>query len=64
MQKTFKTRLADLERLDRARHGHCRGYVILGADGEVIDDCPCGRVDGHKAYVQGSSPDEWDVDSA
>ena len=26
-----------LERLDRARHGHCRGYVILGADGEVIE---------------------------
>lgn len=60
MQKTFKDRLADLERLGRAQHGRCRGWVVLDEAGEVINECPCGRVDeAHKVYVA-ISPDDWD----
>lgn len=59
--RSFKTRLADLERLDRAWHGPCRGYIVLNEAGAVIKPCPCGRDDDtHKAYVS-ASPDDWDA---
>lgn len=59
--RNFEHRLKALETLERAQHDHCRGYIVLDEDGEIIRPCTCGRIDEmHKTYVA-ISPDDWDA---
>lgn len=62
MQKSFRDRLLKLETLERAQSATCRGWIVMDPDDNIIDPCPCGRVDEfHKTYVS-ISPNVWDRD--